>query len=231
MFCPKCGKQLSDGEVCTCMQTAPVPGPAPEFSQGGYPGGNGTLGSSKKNLPVLAVTGIILVLVIVLIIVLAVSCSNKSSYQTPINNFFTGIQKNDPDLIISALGKDEYYAAYEEYYEEYEDYFEDEYDNGKEMADEVMDEYADDFHDILGDFTYEIRDARRIDKDDAKYLDYALYLIDDLNITDAYCVSIRYKAEDDDIEDELNDEWDEVYVGKVGGRWILLNYGDMFDLY
>lgn len=164
----------------------------------------------------------------------AAACSNKDDdkgYEKPVKAFIDGIQENEPEQVIEAFGGDLVYEAYEDYYDENEDNFGEEYDDGEEMAEDYMDFITDSYHDFVGDeFTYEITDAEKLDEDEIEDVEDELYLIE-VKLDAVYCLEIEYEADDRDVEEVLNDEWEEFFVGKSDGQWILLNYEDMFDLY
>ncbi len=232
MFCPKCGNEMNGEITCAACGFTKAPEIAPEMPYDQQLYNNAPAYDVKKHLPVLAVAGVALVLVIVLIIVIANACGKGGSdYKKPVKQYFEALQENDPDKMIAAFGKENFYAAYEEYYEYWEEYYEDDFDDGREMGDEYMDELADDWNDYYEDFTYEITEVEHLDARDGRELKYSIYLIDEIEITDAYRLELEFEADDSDVEDSLEYRWEEVYVGKVDGKWVLLNVDDMFNLY
>lgn len=87
-FCEKCGKQLAEGEVCSCQKT-----------------------TKKKNNPAIIVLAIFAIAIVALVVVLILNADGgsskskkddkeeKSSYMDPIDNYIAVVNKRNADYI------------------------------------------------------------------------------------------------------------------------------------
>ena len=145
-FCANCGRQLADGEVCTCQTPA-----APKKK-------------SKKGL-VIAV----LVLILVVAIGVAVFLLMSNSYKKPINDLTNAINKkeNNLDSLVSAALPDFVASSYKKAIKvlKTSDDFSDMYDEAGESLKEMYDE-LDDSYDTGWKVKFDYGDKEKIEAED-----------------------------------------------------------------
>lgn len=145
-FCANCGRQLADGEVCTCQTPA-----APKKK-------------SKKGL-VIAV----LVLILVVAIGVAVFLLMSNSYKKPINDLTNAINKKETNLdsLVSAALPDFVASSYKKAIKvlKTSDDFSDMYDEAGESLTEMYDE-LDDSYDTGWKVKFDYGDKEKIEAED-----------------------------------------------------------------
>ena len=145
-FCANCGRQLADGEVCTCQTPA-----APKKK-------------SKKGL-VIAV----LVLILVVAIGVAVFLLMSNSYKKPINDLTNAINKKETNLdsLVSAALPDFVTSSYKKAIKvlKTSDDFSDMYDEAGESLTEMYDE-LDDSYDTGWKVKFDYGDKEKIEAED-----------------------------------------------------------------
>lgn len=145
-FCANCGRQLADGEVCTCQMPA-----APKKK-------------SKKGL-VIAV----LVLILAVAIGVAVFLLMSNSYKKPVNDLTNAVNKKETNLdsLVNAALPDFAAASYKKAVKilKTSDDFSDMYDEAGEALSEMYDE-LDDSYDAGWKIKFDYGDKEKIEAED-----------------------------------------------------------------
>ena len=151
-FCEKCGKQLADGEQCTC--SAPVEQPAAAKES--------IADSIKTKLPLIAAAAVVLV-----VIGLIVSLTGKG-YMKPVNDLMSAFNKKTTNSvkIMTALmpdfGAKRLDKAFDKALKS------DDVADSLEDANEELEDFYEDSVDDYGKWklTFEKKSAKKMDKDD-----------------------------------------------------------------
>ncbi len=192
-FCERCGKQLADGEVCTCMagQQSEAPGAAPVGNAQPVGGAAPANGNKKKWLIAIPVAAAVLLIIII-------SALSSKPYMEPVEDFMKLMNKRSTNvekmlkLQVPGFAKKEY-AAFISAAKKSDD-FEDILDDTKEYLEDSYEDADDEFE--KWKLSFELKKAEKMDKDDLEDLkDYLEDFYDDY-LEDTV----------DDIEDELDDE-------------------------
>lgn len=196
-FCGNCGKEVPDGEVCSCTSAAQSTATAQPASVSNQPKGNNSI--------LLLAAAAVVVIVVIGIIIFAVGGSK--GYMGPIKDFVKAVNKEETDRIElratlmpdfgakqlkafykKALKSDDIADSQEDYIEQYEEYYEDcedEFDNWK--------------------LSFELEEAERMDDDDLDDLkDYYEDYYDDY-LEDEVEFYEEILDDDDDLEDFADD--------------------------
>ena len=203
-FCEKCGKQLADGEVCSCQPATQSVNIQPAV-QPSQPISN----SKKKNiLPI--IIGLAAIAIVAVIIIITVTSSKP--YMKPINDFIKAINSKttnqinlaytlQPDFCVKANKKVESALKdcddHIDILEDNNEYLEDCYDNCNDEFDSWK-------------LSFEVKSAEKMDEDDLEDLqDYCNDYYDD------YLDSLRDNYEDiADDEDALEDLADNLDISE-----------------
>lgn len=234
-YCTNCGTQLPDGAAfcphcgtarrVVKVETTPQPVPTPAAPQTPVtPVAPQSVAPAAQQPPLnwrkLLIPAIALVAVIaIVLVVMSKSGSGKgSSYESAIDNYFS-VQLGDISVSkVKALAPAEYWEYMEDKYgETFDEYYED-------IADE-LDEYKENLEDKYGrniKITYEITKERDVSEKNLGYI--AEYLADqyDINeddVTAGYRLDMEMTIMGSDDSDD--DEVEDVYVLKIGGKWYL----------
>lgn len=201
-FCQNCGKEIAEGQVCSCQQTqTQEQAPAAAQAQG-----------SKMPI-IIGAAAAVAVIAIVLVIVLVSSLGG--GYKTPVKDLATAINKADGKMLISTMidkdhldemieesgvdDEDELYEELDEQLEEILEMLEDEYGKGAKIS-------------------ISIEDADEIDEDDLEDTEdyYDDYLNMNVKIKKGYELECVMSVKGKDGEDE-NDLEIQVYQFEEGG--------------
>lgn len=205
-FCENCGKQLADGEVCTCMA-----GQQPE-AQGTTPVGNaqpagGAVPASgdkkKKWLIAIPVAAVVLLLIII------ISALSSKPYMEPVKDFMKLMNKRSTnvekimELQVSDFAKKEYAALISA--AKKSDDFMDGLDDTKENIEDYYEDADDEFE--KWKLSFELKKAEKMDEDDLDDLkDYLEDYYDDyMDSAVDYWEDI---LDDEDYLEDLADEAD-----------------------
>jgi len=234
-FCTKCGKQLAEGEVCSCQQETPVEAPqateAPQAPVQQAPVAQAVPAAEKKNnkyvMP--AVIGVVALLLIVLI----ASLAGGKPYKKMLNEYVKLVNKKSDDVNAYSyalmadgrvkLAKDVLKATLKN-------------EDAKDSLEERKENKADDYEDLNDEYekwklSYEIKSAKKMDEKDLKE-----YQKSAKNYYKNFLKSTVKELEEilEDEDDEIEDGADDLDISKSEYKKLvkatLKQYKDLEDI-
>lgn len=199
-FCEECGKQLADGEVCSCEMAKAQAGNGQATTAQSNDVVNQLIGVVKAKPILLAIPAGVIVLLLIIIIAVA---AGGGGYMDPINNYLSAVNKRNADPIVlgTAMMPENKAKLYKDVMkqmskaEDVADAFEDQTEYYEDMYEELDDEYE------KWKISFKVESKEKLDKTDLSdiqdeledfYEDYCEDYIE--NIEDTL-------DDDDDIED------------------------------
>lgn len=226
-FCENCGKELADGEQCTCTASETVAqAPVTEATPAAAPVGAVPVAKEEKpnnnNKIIIGVIVAVAALVVVLLLVVVLAIGGSKGYMKPVDNFMKAFNKKntDPVELYTTLMPDFSADLYADTYKKFmvsED-FKDMYDEAIESMEDYYDECEDEYGKCK--LSFESKKASKMDKDDLEdvqdYLDdyYDDYIEDQID-------ELEDMLED---ADELEDEADELDISESEMKAIVKSY-------
>ena len=232
-FCENCGKELADGEQCTCttaeavaqeqvteasVAEAPVAEEAPKAEAAPEaPEAPAKAAAPKKNNMI--IIGVVAAVVVVLLLLVVLLAGGSKGYMSPVDDFMKQINKKNTDVVevyttlMPDFAADLYAQTHKKYMvaEDYADYYED--------AIETMEDYYEDCDDEFDKWklSFETKKASELDEDDLEDIqDYLDDYYDDYREAD---VDTYEDLLDDD--DDLEDSADELDISESQVKAIL----------
>lgn len=196
-FCEKCGKELTEGEVCTCTSAEAV-------AQDNVVAEEKKAETPAKNNKMLL--GIVAAVVVVLILVIALVAGGSKGYMSPLEDFMAAINKQSTDYVkvngtlMPDFAADLYAQCHKKYMvsEDYADIYEDSMEYLEDCYDNCNDEYD------KWKLSFEVKKASKLDDDDLEDIqDYLDDYFDNLEDEVDYLEDILEDA--DEIEDMADD--------------------------
>ncbi|MBQ8815948.1 MAG: hypothetical protein IJZ84_01540 [Lachnospiraceae bacterium] len=208
-FCENCGKQLQDGEKCTCTesveQVTENTGTVEQVSESAEaeaPKRENPLKGKEKPL-IIAAAAVVVLLILIKIF------SGSKGYMEPINDFMKAInKKNTSSVELNATLMPDFGAKlYKKYYAKQlkSDYYADVYDDRKDDFEDYYDDCDDEYD--RWKLSFEMKKSTKLDKDDLEdiqdelddyYDDYLEYYVD----------SYEDILDDEDDLEEFADSWE-----------------------
>lgn len=241
-FCEKCGKELAEGEQCTCtaeavaeeavaetpvveetvaetpvVEETPVAEVAPvEEAKEAEAPATEEPAKKKNNIIIIVVAA---VAVVVLLLLVALLAGGSKGYMEPVDDFMAAVNKKntDPIEIYSTLMPDFATGLYADAHKKY--MVVEEYADYYEDAIETMEDYYDDCEDEFDKWklTFETKKASEMDEDDLEDIqDYLDDYYDDYREDE---VDMYEDALEDD--DELEDGADELDITEAQAKALL----------
>lgn len=225
-FCEKCGKELAEGEQCTCTaegavqesvaeavstQEATVAEVVAEVKE--EPVAEKKPAMDKNKLTIIGVVAA----VVVLLLLVAVIAGGSKGYMEPVEDFMKEINKKNTNpvevygTLMPDFAADLYLNCHKQYsaMEEYLDIYEEGVDNLEDYYDDCDDEFD------KWKLSFEMRKASKLDKDDLE--DIQDDILDDYYkdnyLKDEAKMIEDLLEDDDDLEDAADDS--ELSVSKV----------------
>lgn len=207
-FCSNCGKELPDGAVCDCQNTASS--------------GEVSVSTNSSN----SKTGFIAIgiaLVAIVLIVVLIASSFGGGYKQPINDIVKAFNKCDSSKMISAI------VPKKKIKELKKDMKDSKYDWGDltDTMDEGLEEMMEELEDEYGKnvkFSVKFVDKKKVSGDEFDEIEEDYDDSFDVKISKAYKVKVKMTIKGKKDEDS-NSSW--VYVVKVkGDDWKISPYDD-----
>ncbi len=222
-FCENCGKELADGEQCTCTTSeaaaqAPVAEAAPV----------GAVPVAKEEKPnnnnkiIIGVIAAVAAVLVVLLLVVVVFVGGSKSYMKPVEDYMKAVNKKetDPIKLYSTVMPDFSAGLYADLNKKFKvsDDYKDMYDEAIETMEDNYDECEDEYGKIK--LSFESKKASKMDKDDLE--DIQEYLDDYYDDTiEDQIDELEDMLEDDD---EIEDGADELDITEAEMKAIVKSY-------
>lgn len=218
-FCENCGKELADGEQCTCTSAGVAPA-------GVAPAAAAPVAKEEKpnnnNKVIIGVVAAVAAVVVVLLLVVVLAVGGSKGYMKPVEDYMKAINKKetDPIKLYSTVMPDfsaNLYADLNKKFKASEDY-KDMYDDAVETMEENYEDCEDEYGKIK--MSFESKKASKMDKDDLEDIqDY---------LDDYYDDSIEDQIDEleDMLEDadEIEDAADELDISESEMKAIVKSY-------
>ena len=224
-FCENCGREIADGEQCTCTSAAAqtpmsAPNPAPAAPVGAIPADKAE--KPKNNKAMIGILAAVAGVVVLLVVVGALLIGGSKGYMKPVEDYMKAINKKqtDPVKLYSTVMPDFSAGLYADLHKKFK--VSDDYKDMYEDAVETMEEYYEDCEDEYGKckLSFETKKASKMDKDDLEdiqeYLDdyYDDYVEDQVD-------ELEDMLED---SDEIEDGADELDISESEMKALAKSY-------